>query len=106
MCCTHSANGDQVMAETANIDVAFLRDARVKIIEELKRIIVGHDEPIDQLLTAFFAGGHCLITGVPGAAKTLMITSLAPILKLEFKRIQFTPDLMPADITGTEMLEE
>ena len=58
------------------------------------------------MLTAFFAGGHCLITGVPGAAKTLMINSLAPIMKLDFKRIQFTPDLMPADITGTEILEE
>jgi len=88
------------------IDVAYLRDARIKIVEELKRVIVGHAEPIDQLLTAFFAGGHCLITGVPGAAKTLLITSLAPILKLDFKRIQFTPDLMPADITGTEILEE
>ena len=93
------------MSQTT-VDVAFLRDARQKVIDELGRIIVGHAEPIDQLLTAFFAGGHCLITGVPGAAKTLMITSLAPILKLEFKRIQFTPDLMPADITGTEILEE
>jgi len=88
------------------IDVAYLRDARIRIVEELKRVIVGQAEPIDQLLTAFFAGGHCLITGVPGAAKTLLITSLAPILKLNFKRIQFTPDLMPADITGTEILEE
>jgi MoxR-like ATPase len=88
------------------VDVAFLRDVRARIIEELGRIIIGHSEPIDQLLTAFFAGGHCLITGVPGAAKTLMVTSLAPILKLDFKRIQFTPDLMPADITGTEILEE
>ena len=88
------------------VDVAFLRDVRLKIINELGRIIIGHNEPIDQLLTAFFAGGHCLITGVPGAAKTLMVTSLAPILKLDFKRIQFTPDLMPADITGTEILEE
>lgn len=88
------------------VDVAFLRDVRVKIIGELQRVIVGHTEPIDQLLTAFFAGGHCLITGVPGAAKTLLINSLAPIMKLDFKRIQFTPDLMPADITGTEILEE
>ena len=93
------------MAES-EVNVAFLRDARRKIIDELSRVIVGHEEPIDQLLTAFFAGGHCLITGVPGAAKTLLVTSLAPILKLEFKRIQFTPDLMPADITGTEILEE
>ena len=88
------------------VDVNYLRDVRQKIVDELGRIIIGHKEPIDQLLTAFFAGGHCLITGVPGAAKTLMVTSLAPILKLDFKRIQFTPDLMPADITGTEILEE
>jgi MoxR-like ATPase len=91
---------------SGTVDVAFLRDVRGKIIEELQRVIIGHTEPIDQLLTAFFAGGHCLITGVPGAAKTLMINSLAPIMKLDFKRIQFTPDLMPADITGTEILEE
>jgi MoxR-like ATPase len=91
---------------SGTVDVAYLRDVRAKIIEELQRVIVGHTEPIDQLLTAFFAGGHCLITGVPGAAKTLMINSLAPIMKLDFKRIQFTPDLMPADITGTEILEE
>jgi MoxR-like ATPase len=91
---------------SGTVDVAYLRDVRTKIIEELQRVIVGHTEPIDQLLTAFFAGGHCLITGVPGAAKTLMINSLAPIMKLDFKRIQFTPDLMPADITGTEILEE
>jgi MoxR-like ATPase len=90
----------------ATVDVQYLKDARLKIIEELKRIIVGHDTAVDHLLTAFFAGGHCLITGVPGAAKTLLITSLAPIMKLDFKRIQFTPDLMPADITGTEILEE
>ena len=94
------------MATSQNIDVAYLRGARLKFIEELQRVIIGHSEPIDQLLTAFFAGGHCLITGVPGAAKTLLINSLAPILKLDFKRIQFTPDLMPADITGTEILEE
>ncbi|MBI3830049.1 MAG: AAA family ATPase [Planctomycetes bacterium] len=88
------------------MDVGYIRDARLKIVEELKRAIVGHEQPIDQLLTAFFVGGHCLITGVPGAAKTLLVTSLAPILKLDFKRIQFTPDLMPSDITGTEILEE
>ncbi|MBE7462259.1 MAG: AAA family ATPase [Planctomycetes bacterium] len=88
------------------LDVAYLKDAKERIIKELRHIIVGHETPIEQVLTAFFAGGHCLITGVPGAAKTLLIASLAPILKLSFKRIQFTPDLMPADITGTELLEE
>jgi len=77
-----------------------------EILAQLKRVIVGQDEAIRQVLTAFFAGGHCMITGVPGVAKTLLIASLARIMKLSFKRIQFTPDLMPSDITGTEILEE
>jgi MoxR-like ATPase len=77
-----------------------------EIFAQLKQVIVGQDEAMRQVLTAFFAGGHCMITGVPGVAKTLLIASLARIMKLSFKRIQFTPDLMPSDITGTEILEE
>jgi MoxR-like ATPase len=69
-------------------------------------VIVGQDEVIDQVLMALFTGGHCLITGVPGLAKTLLIKTVAQILDLSFKRIQFTPDLMPADITGTEVLDD
>ena len=69
-------------------------------------MIVGQDHVIDQVLIALFTGGHCLITGVPGLAKTLLIKTVAQILDLSFKRIQFTPDLMPADITGTEVLDE
>ena len=76
------------------------------ILEQLKKVIVGQDEVINQMLMALFAGGHCLLEGVPGLAKTLMIRTLAQILNLKFKRIQFTPDLMPADITGTDVLEE
>ena len=76
------------------------------ILEQLKKVIVGQEEVINQMLMALFAGGHCLLEGVPGLAKTLMIRTLAQILNLKFKRIQFTPDLMPADITGTDVLEE
>jgi MoxR-like ATPase len=74
--------------------------------QELQKVIVGQDEVIEQLLAAIFTRGHCLLEGVPGLAKTLMVSSLARILDVEFKRVQFTPDLMPSDITGTNVLEE
>ncbi len=80
--------------------------ARARIMAELGKVIVGQDEAVEQVLIALLTGGHCLITGVPGLAKTLLIKTLAEILDLSFKRIQFTPDLMPADITGTEILDE
>lgn len=83
-----------------------LHGGRRRIMEQLRRRIVGQEDVIEDVLTALFAGGHCLITGVPGLAKTLLIKSLGEILDLSYKRIQFTPDLMPADITGMEMLEE
>lgn len=83
-----------------------LSAARVSIEQQLRRRIVGQDKVIDQLLTVLFAGGHGLFVGVPGLAKTLLIQSLAQSLGLAFSRIQFTPDLMPADITGTDILEE
>jgi MoxR-like ATPase len=79
---------------------------RTQILTELRKIIVGQDDVVDEVLMALFCGGHCLITGVPGLAKTLLVKTLAQILHLSFKRIQFTPDLMPADITGTEVLDE
>jgi MoxR-like ATPase len=79
---------------------------RERILTELRKVIVGQDEVVDQVLIALFTGGHCLITGVPGLAKTLLIKTLADILDLDFKRIQFTPDIMPSDITGTEILDE
>jgi MoxR-like ATPase len=79
---------------------------RERILAEVRKVIVGQDDVIDLVLTSLFTGGHCLITGVPGLAKTLLIKTLAGILDLTFKRIQFTPDLMPSDITGTEVLEE
>ncbi|MCA9023732.1 MAG: MoxR family ATPase [Planctomycetaceae bacterium] len=83
-----------------------LRAGRRRIGEELAKVIVGQDEVIEQLLISLFAGGHCLITGAPGLAKTLLVKSIAQIFHLRFQRIQFTPDLMPADITGTEILQE
>lgn len=74
--------------------------------DELAKVIVGQSETVEQLLAAIFTRGHCLLEGVPGLAKTLMVSTLADILDVSFKRIQFTPDLMPSDITGTQVLEE
>ena len=83
-----------------------LNDAREKIVSQLSQVIVGQTAVIEELLICLFARGHCLLEGVPGLAKTLMISTLARTLNLSFSRVQFTPDLMPADITGTEILEE
>ena len=80
--------------------------ARDAIITELRKTIVGMDEVIDEMMISIFARGHCLLVGVPGLAKTLLVSSLAETMSLGFKRIQFTPDLMPSDITGTELLQE
>ncbi len=94
-----SADSDLKAVETLN-------RARDKILAELRKVIVGQDAVVDQLLTALFANGHVLLIGVPGLAKTLLVSSLARLLDLSFNRIQFTPDLMPSDITGTEVIEE
>ncbi len=83
-----------------------IREGRDRITAELSKVIVGQNDVIEQLLICLFAGGHCLITGAPGLAKTLLVSSVAQIFHLKFQRIQFTPDLMPADITGTEILEQ
>jgi MoxR-like ATPase len=83
-----------------------VRTGRQRIRGELAKTIVGQAEAVDQLLISLFAGGHCLITGAPGLAKTLLVKSIAQVFHLKFQRIQFTPDLMPADITGTEILEQ
>ncbi len=90
----------------ATVSADRLAGGRERILTELRKVIVGQDEVVEQVLIALFTGGHVLITGVPGLAKTLLIKTLADILDLEFKRIQFTPDLMPSDITGTEILDE
>lgn len=83
-----------------------LGQARDAIVAELQKAIVGMDDVIDEMMIAIFARGHCLLVGVPGLAKTLLVSSLARTMSLSFKRIQFTPDLMPSDITGTELLQE
>jgi len=83
-----------------------IQDARERIHAEVGKLIVGQKEIIDQLLISMFSGGHCLVVGVPGLAKTLIVSTLSSILDLEFSRIQFTPDLMPSDITGTDIIQE
>jgi MoxR-like ATPase len=103
------------MASLARLDEdAALLEQRVKrfhavrerVLEQVHGVIVGQDEVLDQILIALFVGGHCLLTGMPGTAKTLMVRTIAEVLGLAFRRIQFTPDLMPSDITGTDIIEE
>ena len=96
-----------------NLDSADLKSrierfqsVRDNILAQVRQVIVGQEEVLDQILIALFVGGHCLITGLPGTAKTLMVRTIARTLGLTFKRIQFTPDLMPSDITGTDIIEE
>ena len=83
-----------------------MQEGREKIVAEIKKIIIGQEEIIDELLIALFGGGHVLVTGVPGLAKTLLIKTVADILQVDFSRIQFTPDLMPADVVGSEVIDE
>ncbi len=96
-----------------NQDAALLQEridkfhgVREAIIRQVREVIVGQEEVLDQILFAIFVGGHCLLTGMPGTAKTLMVRTIADALGLQFRRIQFTPDLMPSDITGTDIIEE
>ncbi|GAC1424470.1 MAG: MoxR family ATPase [Acidobacteriaceae bacterium] len=105
----------RAMASTAglNTDAAQLQHrierfhaVREGILTQVRQVIVGQDDVLDQILIALFVGGHCLITGMPGTAKTLMVRTIAQTLGLSFRRIQFTPDLMPSDITGTDIIEE
>jgi MoxR-like ATPase len=96
----------QITTEEEEALVHQIRQGRDRIAKELSKTIVGQKEVIEQLLICLFAGTHCLITGAPGLAKTLLVRSVSQVFHLDFRRIQFTPDLMPADITGTEILEE
>src|ERR1700727_3933568 len=86
--------------------IARFREVDNEIVKQVSRVIVGQDEVVEQVRIGLFVGGHCLITGLPGTAKTLLVRTMAQILGLLFKRIQFTPDLMPTDITGTDIIEE
>ena len=100
-----SCFGDELSEDAVEL-VAALAETRRLLLEEVGQVIVGQAEVLDQILTALFAKGHCVMNGVPGLAKTLIVSSLAKTLSLDFKRIQFTPDLMPTDITGTMVLAE
>jgi len=102
----HSIEADTNLQPSERETLERLASGRAQIEAELGKVIVGQREVIGQILIALFAGGHCLITGAPGLAKTLLVKSIARIFHLKFQRIQFTPDLMPADITGTEILQE
>ncbi len=93
-------------AAELKIKIERFQQVREGIIGQVRNVIVGQEEVLDQILIALFVGGHCLITGLPGTAKTLMVRTIAQTLGLVFKRIQFTPDLMPGDITGTDIIEE
>ncbi len=94
--------------ETAQLEqrIERFRAVREGILGQVRQVIVGQDEVLEQILIALFVGGHCLLTGMPGTAKTLMVKTIAETLGLSFRRIQFTPDLMPSDITGTDIIEE
>ena len=96
----------QLEPEALRARIARFRQVQSEIVTQVRRVIVGQEEVLDQVMIALFVGGHCLITGLPGTAKTLLVRTLAQTLGLVFKRIQFTPDLMPSDITGTDIIEE
>src|SRR5688572_8467802 len=101
------AAGSAGDANMSDMDaVKHLKNAYDVLRSEIANVIVGQDKVIEEILIAIFARGHCLLEGVPGLAKTLMVSSLARCLDLSFKRIQFTPDLMPSDITGTEVIQD
>jgi MoxR-like ATPase len=99
---------DQLTPDAVQLQQRIERFHNVRdgILAQVRQVIVGQDEVLDQILIALFVGGHCLITGMPGTAKTLMVRTISETLGLAFKRIQFTPDLMPSDITGTDIIEE
>ncbi|HEX3744415.1 MAG TPA: MoxR family ATPase [Bryobacteraceae bacterium] len=96
----------QLDPEVLKARIGRFREVQAKIVEQVRRVIVGQEEVLDQVMIGLFVGGHCLITGLPGTAKTLLVRTMAQTLGLVFKRIQFTPDLMPSDITGTDIIEE
>ena len=109
----HASEAEEAVAtvgENANAEeveaVAEIARQRQLILQEIKKVIVGQDAVIEELLIALLAQGHCLLVGVPGLAKTLLVSTLSDVLHLSFNRVQFTPDLMPSDITGTDLLEE
>src|SRR6202165_3780680 len=101
-----SISVQQLEPEVLKSRIARFRQVQAEIVTQVRRVIVGQEEVLEQVMIALFVGGHCLITGLPGTAKTLLVRTMAQTLGLVFKRIQFTPDLMPSDITGTDIIEE
>ena len=106
--CGMNEDAERLLAivKSTAVDLSFVKDKLEALQQELQKVIIGQNEVIEQLFAAIFTRGHCLLEGVPGLAKTLMIRSVADAMHLEFRRVQFTPDLVPSDITGTEILEE
>src|SRR5512133_3193544 len=96
----------QMEPEVLRMRIERFRQVQKEMVAQVRRVIVGQEEVLEQVMIALFVGGHCLITGLPGTAKTLLVRTMAQTLGLLFKRIQFTPDLMPSDITGTDIIEE
>jgi MoxR-like ATPase len=96
----------QLDPEALKARIGRFREVQSEIVKQVRRVIVGQEEVLEQVMIGLFVGGHCLITGLPGTAKTLLVRTMAQTLGLLFKRIQFTPDLMPSDITGTDIIEE
>ena len=101
-----SSTVPQLEPEVLRSRIARFRQVQGEMVTQVRRVIVGQQEVLEQVMIALFVGGHCLITGLPGTAKTLLVRTIAQTLGLIFKRIQFTPDLMPSDITGTDIIEE
>jgi MoxR-like ATPase len=97
---------NQLAPEVLQSRIARFREVETEMVKQVRRVIVGQEEVLEQVMIALFVGGHCLITGLPGTAKTLLVRTMAQTLGLIYKRIQFTPDLMPSDITGTDIIDE
>src|ERR1700739_3873794 len=103
---TIATTTNQLAPDVLESRIARFRVVEAEIVKQVRRVIVGQEEVLEQVMISLFVGGHCLITGMPGTAKTLLVRTMAQTLGLVFKRIQFTPDLMPSDITGTDIIEE
>src|ERR1700740_3788753 len=95
----------QMDPEILRSRIGRFREVQSEIVTQVRKVIVGQEEVLEQVMIGLFVGGHCLITGLPGTAKTLLVRTMAQTLGLVFRRIQFTPDLMPSDITGTDITE-
>ncbi|MCA9041888.1 MAG: AAA family ATPase, partial [Planctomycetaceae bacterium] len=103
---TASREEQEALHERESKALQGLAAAQARLRTEIRKVIIGQEDVVDLMLTALFSGGHCLLVGVPGLAKTLLVSTIAEALELSYRRIQFTPDLMPSDITGTDVLQD